>query len=192
MSCKPGCPLCERLRLLALQIVGVGGIEALSLHALSERAGLPLGRVCDHYATAADCLCATYDELSFSLFVDLASAFAEPPRWQSGFVVAHERVLARLAAHPAEARLCFVEAHRGNHELRRRRATTRRWVVELVAGELERRGVQETLSQLQIEMLVGATAHAITAVVGDGRASELPALAPKLHELLDVFTPIVA
>ena len=39
MSCQPGCSVCERLRAAALALVGNGGIEGVTLEALSERAG---------------------------------------------------------------------------------------------------------------------------------------------------------
>src|SRR5258706_6541430 len=105
MSCQPGCSVCERLRAAALELVGKGGIEGVTLEALSARAGCSPEEVQNHYATEEDCLWATYDEVSFALFLELASAFARSGSWEAAVNRALSRLLARLATHPAEARL---------------------------------------------------------------------------------------
>ena len=191
MSCQPGCRFCERLRAAALELVGSGGLEGLTLHTLSERAGCTVEEVRDHYATEWECLWATYDEVSFGLFLELASGFAEPGSWESAVARALRRLLARLAANPAEARLCFVEALRGDRRLRGHYAKTRLSVVELFANEHRRRG-RRGESELQIELLVGAAVQAIAGAVVGGRVRELHELEYRLLELPEVFTPIAA
>jgi AcrR family transcriptional regulator len=191
MSCQPGCPLCERLRAAALELIGRGGLEGLTLYTLSERAGCSVEEVRDHYATEWECLLATHDEVSFGLFLELASGFAEPGSWECAVVRALRRLLARLAANPAEARLCFVEALRGDRRLRGHCAKTRVWAVELFANEYRRRRFQGE-SALQIELLVGAAVQAIAGAVGGGRMREPHELECRLAELPEVFTPIAA
>jgi hypothetical protein len=176
MSCEPGCSTCVRLRELALGIVGQGGIEALSLEVLATGAGL---RVADD----------TYDELSCSVMRDLVGAFSEGSSWEASFDLARRRLLERMAAHPAEARLCFVETLRGDRELRRRRTLTRRWIVQFLEREHRRRHQGEGLSATQIELLIGAGFHAISDAVAEGDAGDVPALERKLAELADVFEP---
>jgi AcrR family transcriptional regulator len=192
MSCQPGCSACERLRTAALEIVGDAGIEGLSLRALAEGGGCSVAQVRRHYRTAWDCLYATYDELSFRMFVDYASDFREPTRWEDAFRLAHHRLLLRLAARPAEARLAFVEAVRGDERMRHRRAITRQWVIGLISQEHQRRCREGFESGIQIEMLAGAVGHVISAAIAEGPACELPAIEPTLANLLEVFTPATA
>jgi AcrR family transcriptional regulator len=188
MSCEPGCSVCERLRAAALELVGNGGIEGITLQTLSKRAGCSLDEVRDHYAVVEDCLWATYDQVSFELFLELANGFSEAASWEGAVAGALRRLLARLAARPAEARLCFIEALRGDRRLRARWAETRQWVVELFAGEHRRRRPQGE-SELQVELLVGAAIQAIASATGEGRAGDLRELEPKLVRLPEVFTP---
>jgi hypothetical protein len=189
MSCKPGCLVCERLRALALEIVGEGCIEALSRTSLADRAKCSCVEVSQHYATVGDCLYETYDELSFSVLLDMAAAFSERSSWEDAYDVAQRRLLTRMAANPAEARLYFVEALRGDRRLRRRREITHRWMVDLLVREHERRREPEGLSEFQIELLLGAAFHAVSTAVAEGRARELPSLEPTLLEVAEVFKP---
>jgi hypothetical protein len=189
MSCKPGCSVCGRLRALALEIVGEGCSEALSRTSLSERAKCSWAEVSEHYATVGDCLYEAYDELSFSVLLDVAGAFSERSSWEDAYDVAQKRLLTRMAANPAEARLYFVEALRGDRRLRRRREITHRWMVDLLVREHERRREPEGLSEFQIELLFGAACHAISTAVAEGRARQLLALEPTLREVAAVFKP---
>jgi hypothetical protein len=187
MSCKPGCSVCERLRALALEIVGEGCIEALSPTSLSQRAACSRAELSQHYETVGDCLYETYDELSFSMLLDVAGAFSDRSSWEAAYDLAQRRLLTRMAANPAEARLCFVEALRGDRRLRCRREVTQRWMVDLLVRERDRRCEPEGLSEFQIELLVGAGFHAISTAVAEGRARELPALEATLVEFAEVF-----
>ena len=191
MSCQPGCSVCERLRAAALALVGNGGIEGVTLEALSERAGCSREEVQNHYATAEECLWATYDEVSFALFLELASAFERAGSWEAAVRRALRRLLARLATHPAEARLCFVEALRANRRVRGHYVEQRTWVVELFAAEHRRRRGQGE-SELQIELLVGAAAQVIASAAAGEPAADLRKLEPKLLGLTEVFTPVAA
>lgn len=192
MSCEAGCPGCARLRATAVEIVGEQGLEALTAAALAERAGYSPGVARHHYPSAERCLYEAFDELMFSMFVELAGAFAEAGSWEVVFADAFGRLLARLAANPTQARLCFVEVPRASRELRRRRAVTRRWAVDLFAAEYAERSEEPELSTLQMEMLTGAGMQLIASMVAAGRFRELPGLVPKLLELLQVFTPVTA
>jgi len=187
MSCTPSCPICLRLREAALAVVGEGGAAGLSHGALEREAGLVRGEAAEHYATAAACLHATYEEVSDSLAADLLGAFSAAIRCETGLYVTWRRLLERLAAHPDEARLCFLETLGGDRELRRRRERRRRWVVDFLAGQRARSGASELSSKLQIELLIGATFHEISAAGAAGRAAELPALEPRLSELARLF-----
>jgi AcrR family transcriptional regulator len=191
MSCQPGCSDCKQLRAAALELVHAEGVEGVTLDALSERTGRSLEEVRSHYATAESCLWATYDEVAFALFLALVGGFAQPGNWETAVGRALRWLLARLAAHPAEARLCFVEAVRGDRRLRRHCAETRTWVVELFAAEHRRRRHHDEF-ELQIELLVGAAAQAIAGAVADEPTRDLRELEPTLAGLTEVFTPVAA
>lgn len=189
MSCQPGCAVCEHLRDTALEIVGEGGIEALSESSLAQRAGFTMAEVSEHYPTAAGCLYDTYDEVVCKVLRGMVDAFAEGSDWQSGFELSRRRMLDWMSANPAEARLCFVETVRGDRELRRREDVTRRWVVEFLVSEHHRLGDGEELPIMQIEMLIGAGFHTISTAVAEGGAPELGDLEPKLAEVAGFFIP---
>jgi len=180
MSCVPACTTCERLRAATLELVGEAGVDGLSLQALADRGALTRADVARHYPTASACLYETYDEVSASIALDMAGAFAQGPSWVTGFELARRQLLTRVAAHPAQARLCFVEVLRGDRELRLRRQVTRRWIVDFLTGEYERRRQSEHLPELQIELLIGAGFHAISNAVSG--SSDEAALEHRLAE----------
>jgi AcrR family transcriptional regulator len=192
MACTAACPECERLRAAALGLIGEKGIEGLSQEALAERSGVSPVQAAQHYATAADCLYETYDEVSRDLLREMVETFRESSDWQTGFELSRRRLLERLAANPAQARLCFVETLRGDRELRRRRDVRRRWIVEFIAKEYARSASGDGVPPIQIELLIGAECQAISTVVADGGASELPELEPRLDELEHCFVPVPA
>lgn len=189
MSCQPACATCERLREAALATVGEGGTEALSEPALAAQVGLPPDEFRRHYPTVAECLYETYDEIVCDILRDMVDAFAGGGGWQTGFELARRRLLERMAARPAEARLCFVETVRGDRELRRRRDITRRWVVEFLTREYARRQYEEELPPLQIELLIGAGFQTISSAVAEGEADDLVELDGKLAEIAGFFIP---
>jgi AcrR family transcriptional regulator len=190
MSCDLACSTCGGLRAAALEIVGDGGVEALTLPALERRTGLPPTEIMQHYSTPQECLHETYDEVSRCLLLDLGAAFAQRANWEHGFAAACHRMVELMEASPAKARLCFVECSRGDRELRSRRELTRRLIVEFLANEHARQGDPDGLSELQIELLIGAGFHAISDAVAEHGGRGLPALEPRLCELPEVFKPV--
>lgn len=189
MSCQPACAICEEAREAVLATVGEGGTEALSEDGLAERVGLPVDELRRHYRTVAECLYETYDEIACEVLRDMVDAFAEGQDWQSGFELARRRLLERMAARPAEARLCFVETVRGDRELRHRRDITRRWIVDFLTREYARRRKEEELPPLQIELLIGAGFQTISSAVAEGDGDDLIELDGKLAEIAGFFIP---
>jgi hypothetical protein len=175
-----------------VEIVGEHGLEALTMATLSERGQCSPAAAARHYATVELCLYEAFDELLFSGFVEVAGAFAEPAGWEAAFAAAFGRLLRRLAANPAQARLCFMEVPRASRALRRRRALTRQWLVDLLVAEQAKRSEDAELTALQLEMLTGAGMQAIASMIAAGRCRELPDLEPELLNLLRVFTPVAA
>jgi AcrR family transcriptional regulator len=190
MSCKPGCPVCEQLRAAALNVVGAGGgLDAVTLEALEDEAGFAHGEAQRHYSTPRACLYETYESVSDSLLDEYKGAFATEQGWDSAFTTARRQLLARLAARPAEAYLCFVETLGADRELRQRREHKRRWLIDFLDRQLASSGGAGPSSRLQLELLVGATFHEMSTTVASGRASELPDLEPRLADLARMFDP---
>jgi hypothetical protein len=179
------------LNAAALAIVGETGSEALSHAALDREAGLTPGEAARHYPVVATCLHAIYEQVCDELRTDFEGAFAVGTSWESALVLARHRTLARIAARPAEARLCFVEPLRGDRELRRRRDLRRRWVVDFLAEQRARFRGDTVTSKLQIELLVGAMFHEIAKTVAAGRAGELPSMESRFAELTALFDPSI-
>jgi hypothetical protein len=192
VSCWPKCSTCEGLQADALEIVGRGGAAALSMDALSERSGLSADEIGEHYRTAAACIYDVYDDASATLFAPLFGAFDDGVSWDAGFESFTERLLAQVTASPLRARLCFVEAPRVDRELRRRCERRRRELVDYLAEEYERRRRRERLSDVQIELLVGASFHVITQALAAEDPEQLRGLGAQVGDLAGIFEPAVA
>lgn len=145
-----------------------------------------------HYPRTAGCLYDTYEEIASSIHEDFAAAFAAEPDWYVALAIAGRTLLERMAEHPEEARFCFVEVLRGDHELARMRADSRRRLVDLFAGELGARCAMEGVPRMQLELLIGAAFQAIAAAVDTGNIDELPGLMPELTSRAYVFQPVAA
>jgi AcrR family transcriptional regulator len=183
------CPTCASLRAAALQLVGDQGFTGLSVGALCEACALTPQEFADHYATPSACLCDAYDELSQDLLAEVQAAFDCAATGLDALTGARSRLLTRLAENPAEARLLFDEALRGDRELRRRREQGRQKMVALMLFEHRRRGDLGLLPPVQLEVLLGASFHLIATRVAEGRIAELAELDEELAELGEMFDP---
>jgi hypothetical protein len=182
---------CARLRSAVVAIVADEGIESFSAERVALRSGLGFEVLDAHYASAADCLYDAYEEVSRSIHQDFAAAFAAEPSWYEGLALAGRTLLARLASDPDEARFCFVEVLRGDHELARLRADSRRRLVDLFVSELRRRCDNE-VPRMQLELLIGAAFQAIASAINGGNITELPGIMPELTSRAYVFQPAAA
>jgi AcrR family transcriptional regulator len=192
MGCEPGCPVCERLRAAALELVGEGGIENLSLEGLAARTGREPAEVTAHYATSSECVYETYDEVACDLRREMVDAFGEASDWQEGFEISRKRMLERLAVNPSEARLCFVETLRGDRELRRRRELNRRSLIEFLTQEYARAANGDGMRPIQIELLIGAGFQVISTAVAQDGGLDLAELDSRLTDLESCFLPVHA
>lgn len=189
MSCQPACATCEQLRAAALQIVGDVGIGALSHESLVARVGLSPQEAAAHYPVLDACLYETYDEEASELVRTVVGAFEDEDDWESGFGRSRAHLIEWLLAHPAGARLLFVEAVRGNRELRRRRELSRRQIVGFFRGQYARSAEGDGVPALQIELLIGAGFQLISGAVAEGDPEAILELEHKLAELEGFFIP---
>jgi hypothetical protein len=192
MSCSSKCSVCEQLQGIAVKVVGDGEGEALSLEVMSELSALPLTEIQAHYPTTEACLYDAYDNASGDLVRIVTAAFEDDVDWWTAFEAAMQDLFARMAGNPSEARFCFVEAPRLGRQLQRRCEDRRREIVDLLAGEYERRRNRERLSDVRIELLVGASFHAVSDALAAGGPDELLAVGPRLSELAGVVELAVA
>lgn len=190
MACNPDCAPCALLRQAALSLVGAGGLEAVSLEALASSAEIDVVELRGHYATEAECLHDTYEEVAHAVREEIAAAFAEVPSWPDALTLVGKRLLAWMAERPAAARLCFIEVLRGDREMLLRRDAERQRTIDLFVREHRRRRHSENLPELQLELLVSAGFRAIGAVVAEGRGAALPELEPELALVAEVFEPV--
>jgi hypothetical protein len=186
VACVPGCRVCEQLRGAALGLVGEAGLEGATLEAIAARAGLGEDEAARHYPDAATCVYETYDEVSASVALEMADGFAQGTSWETGFALGRQRMMQRLARRPDEARLCFVEVLR-DRQLRLREAVTRRWIVDFLTEQYERRREAERLPEIQIELLIGAGFQAISHAVSS--AEDTATLERHMAELAELFGP---
>jgi hypothetical protein len=172
--------------------VGEDGIQGLNDERISAVAGRTLGDGGQHYPDTRACLYATYEEVAQSIYEDFERCFAIEEGWRRALMLAGRTLLARLAARPAEARLCFVQILKGDHELLRRREASRRRLVELFVRELGRRRDEPEQFRMQLELLIGAGFQMIARAVTTGEVHELPELEPELQYRAFVFEPVAA
>lgn len=190
--CKKGCSQCAALRAAALAIVGADCVEAVTIERLAEQSGLTVDEVGRHYPDASSCLYDTYERVARSIYEDFEGAFAAEHGWRRALARAGRLLLERMAANPAEARLCFVEILRSDHELLRRRAVARTRLVDLFVSELGRRRDHPEQFRMQLELLIGAGFQAIAAAIETGDITALPKIEPELESRALVFEPVSA
>jgi AcrR family transcriptional regulator len=131
----------------------------------------------DLFRNREECFLAAYDAVRDGAMMQLASAHAgTPSRWPAHVERALTAVLEYFAARPEFARLFVVEAlAAGSPGLERHERTMREFAAHLAGSQA--RAASPTLSY---EATVGAVHRVIHARIVDGRAGELPALAPEL------------
>ena len=145
-----------------------------------------------HYQTVQSCLHDTYDHVARSVYQEFAAAFAAEQGWEDALRLAAGTLLRRMAARPDEARFCFIEVLRGDHELLRRRDASRRRLIALLVQELGRECEQPQHFALQLELLIGSSFQTIATSIAHGEVAHLPALQPELESRAYVFAPLAA
>jgi AcrR family transcriptional regulator len=190
--CSTDCDTCERLRAATLTVVGTDGIDAVSSERIAAEAALALEHSLRHYASARECLYDTYERVAQSIYEDFERCFALEQGWRRALMLAGRTLLERMAARPAEARLCFIQVLKGDHELLRRREANRRRLVDLFVRELGNRREEPEQFRIQLELLIGAAFQAIATAVETGDVAELPELVPELRSRAFVFEPAAA
>ena len=164
----------------------------MTLERLGDETQLSVAEIRAHYATAASCVCDTYEETALSIYDDFVAAFTVEESWRRALRLGARRMLRRMSERPTEARLCFAEILHGDHELLRRRERNRRRLVELFVRELGRRRDEPELFRMQLELLIGASYQAIVTAVAEDGPEALPRLESELVSRAVAFEPAAA
>jgi AcrR family transcriptional regulator len=152
----------------------------------------------DLFRNREECFLAAYDAVREGTMTRLAGAHAgAPSRWPAHVERALTAVLEYFADRPEFARLFVVEAlAAGSPGLERHERTMREFAAHLARSHPSaaansggpaaagRAGASDVGSDLSIEATVGAVHRIVHARIVDGRAGELPALAPELTALV--------
>jgi AcrR family transcriptional regulator len=142
------------------------------------RAGVSRKTFYELFGSKDDCFAATYDHWASWLFDDMLTAFDTQAEWANRLRAALAILLGNLAREPAAARLCFVEAIVAGGEVvqRRDRAMRRLAVLFLQAPGAPAGALGDTISTGRVSEL----SETLRREIQDGRAEQLPTLAPSL------------
>jgi len=187
-GCGPGCQSCRGLRDAVTDLAYERGFEQVRAAEVIARAGATPEAFATHAGSLEECLLAAYQQAGTELVACFASAFARPGDWHDRMAGATEAVLRQLAAHPAVAHLCYVEAARAGTRIRASRDEQMQRAIEVMIAEHGDDG----LPALRFELIAGAVDRAIAARVSAGRLDELPALVDRIVEITAVFEPVAA
>jgi AcrR family transcriptional regulator len=166
----------QRTRLLgaALEVAGTASYRAMTVSAITRRAGISRKTFYELFEDREACFLAVYDRIAACGIAGMRRA-AEPQRsWPEQVRAALQWLLEELAARPHEARVAFVEVFAaGSTALERRDATLAQIAPLFAPGEVG-------ASALAPELVVGGLAEVLYTRVLRGRTRELPALLPDL------------
>jgi AcrR family transcriptional regulator len=181
----------QRMRLLdaALVVAGNDGYGAMTVTALTKRAGVSRKTFYELFADREQCFLAAFDELAQRGLVAAHDAFATAESWPERLTNALAVTLAGLAAHPHQARFAFLEVlAAGPRAIARRDAAVRAALPFLRPGfDASPRGV--AIPGLMPDAIAGGLCELVAAAIRNGRVDTLPQLLPDL--LFCAFAPFV-
>lgn len=181
----------QRIRLLgaALEVAGTVGYAAMTVSAVTRRAGVSRKSFYELFDDREACFLAVYDRVVACGLDGVRAAYEGARGWPEQVRAALTWLLDRLGERPHEARVVFVEVYAaGETALERRDATLAR-LAPLFRPGAETPAGRDVDSELLPEAVVGALAEVIYTRVLRGRTRELPELLPDL--LYCAYAPFV-
>jgi AcrR family transcriptional regulator len=185
-GCTGDCDVCRSLRQALLDTLELDGLQQVEAADVAARAGATEAELAEHYGGLADCVAATYDELSDELYALHLRAFAGPGDWRSRFLAGLRAALERAASIPGAVCLLFAEEVLADPRVRARRATARERVARLVVEELEAERDQ-TVPAFQVEFMLGAVSRTAQTEMAAGAAPRR--VAARVGETLRLLEP---
>jgi AcrR family transcriptional regulator len=175
-----------RARALAAMASAVAdrGYAETTVEDVVRRARMSRRTFYDLFRNREECFLAAYDAVHEGTMMRIAATHADA-RWSAHVQEALTAMLEFFAARPELARLFIVEPlAAGAPGLERHERTMREFAVRLAHSH------PNAAEDLSFEATVGAVHRVVHARIVDGRARELPALAPRLADLVrDLASP---
>ena len=172
----------QRQRLFAALVATVArkSYEATTVADLVSLSGVSRKAFYEHFEDKRACFLAALDSLMSDGVALVRSHYDGEGDWLDGVRGGLEAFMALLAAQPAAARLCFVDAHEAGAEALALVERTFDEFAEVVRVGLE--GVPERAGMPRgiVRAIVGGLRQAIHARLYTGRAAELPTLVEPL------------
>lgn len=168
----------QRMRLLAagLEVAGTAGYGAMTVSAITRRAGVSRKTFYELFDDREACFLTIYDRVVACGLEGVRTAYASERSWPLRIRAALTWLAQALAERPHEARVALVEVYAAGAAALERRDATLAALVPLFAAAPAADGA----SALLPEAAVGAVAEVLYARVLRGQARELPALVPDL------------
>jgi AcrR family transcriptional regulator len=172
----------ERLLDAVERLAAERGLAATSIEALVKAAGVSSITFYEHFEGKEECFLATFDRAVEEEAEVLRQAAAEQPTWPEQFCSGLRALLAAIAANPARARMCLVEAQTGGPALSVRFEAT----LDRVAGKLREGRALETAPPALPPTLEEATAGGLAWLLRERierGGEDVEALYPKLVDV---------
>jgi len=167
----------ERILHAVVSIASEGGYPALSMPAISARAGISNEAFYEHFADKQDAFLSAFDEAAQRATIPTAQAFAAAPTWPAAVHAAIMALLEHAVTDHVFARLAFFEILTGGPAATdRAEQSLDTFATMLAPGFQTHPEVPEVIG----EAIIGGLWSTIQREVGYGRAAQLPGLAPEL------------
>jgi AcrR family transcriptional regulator len=168
----------QRSRLLAAAVLVVGedGYAGMTVSAVIRRAGVSRKTFYEFFADREDCFLAAFDGLLERALRGAREVYGDGDAWPRQLRALLTAALDALAAHPAEARLGFVEVLAAGPRALARRDAALKAFMEFLAPGYEAAADSSKIPPLVPEAVVGSVYEIVYARVLHERADELPSL----------------
>jgi AcrR family transcriptional regulator len=167
----------ERILSAVVSLASEGGYGALSMPAISARAGISNEAFYENFTDKQHAFLTAFDEATQRALGPTAQAFAAAPSWPAAAHAAITALLEHGVTDHVFARLAFFEILTGGPAaIDRAERSMDTFATMLTPGFQEHPHVPEVVG----EAIIGALWNVIQREVGYGRSSRLPELAPEL------------
>jgi AcrR family transcriptional regulator len=170
----------ERLVAAVADVVSERGYSAMTVADVVERAGVSRRTFYEHFEDKEDALLQAYDVVVAQVFASLEAGYQREENWRDGVRAALTSFLENLAAEPALARMCMVEALAAGPRALARRDRAIRELAELY--ERGRPNAPHGVSPVVNEVIVAGLYEVVYTRILSGELEDLPELrAPLMY-----------
>jgi AcrR family transcriptional regulator len=173
----------QRIVRAAAQLATEQGYEALTIEAISERAGTSNEGFYDNFSSTREPFLEAFDALSARALGVAVAAFEAAGEWRKGVVDGLAALLSHIATDPYFARIaCFELAVAGTAGMERSDATLEAFTLYLQPRSFGADTPKE-VPPATIDAIGGGIWSAVQHELEHGRADSLPAMAPQFAVL---------